>query len=63
MKTSIKISVSPKDLTIMKSALENYNTKLDNMENRDLGYAVDKRVCRERRVVAQMQKEMGVVEE
>lgn len=63
MKTSIKISVSPKDLTIMKSALENYNTKLDNMENRDLGYEVDKRVCRERRVVAQMQKEMGVVEE
>lgn len=60
MRANVTISVSPQELAIIKSALDNYITRIDNTLSKDLGFEVERRCCKEKRMIIQMQKDMGI---
>lgn len=63
MRATVKISLTPKELGVLKSALQNYTNRLDTLENKELGFEVDRRIGKERRMIQQLIKDLGAEEE
>lgn len=63
MKATVKINVTPKEYGVIKEALSNYGVRLDNLEQKELGYEMDRKIAKERRLIAAMQKDLGVEEQ
>lgn len=63
MKATVKISLTPKELGVLKNALNNYTNKLDTLESKELGYEMDRKIAKERRMIQQLNKDLGANEE
>lgn len=62
VKATVKVNVTPKEYGVIKEALNNYIVRLDNLEQKELGYDMDRKIAKERRIIASMQKDLGIEE-